>query len=133
MKTYEISRDEIKGLEPITEGYKAVKYDGGTQQDFKYCEMGESLIGRIFKVDGDIEACAWGLHFSKDPAYVFNFYEPLGYNKYFKIRAYEQVIDSIDGLKSVAHKCANISRAYPNLMRRFLRRLRSKRNEKRKM
>lgn len=111
MKTYEISRDEIKGLEPITEGYKAVKYDGGTKRDFKYCEMGESLTGRIFKVDGDIEACAWGLHFSKDPAYVFNFYEPLGYNRYFKVRAYGKVIDHSNGLKSVA-QCIEFCEEY---------------------
>ena len=111
MKTYEISRDEIEGLEPIAEGYKAIKYDGGTQRDFKYCEMGESLIGRIFKVDGDISACAWGLHFSKDPAYVFNFYEPLGYNRYFKVRAYGKVIDHSDGLKSVA-QCIEFCEEY---------------------
>ena len=111
MKTYEISRDEIKGLEPIAEGYKAIKYDGGTKQDFKYCEKGESLIGRVFKVDGDISACAWGLHFSKDPADVFNFYEPLGYNRYFKVRAYEKVIDCSDGLKSVA-QCIEFCEEY---------------------
>ena len=111
MKTYEISRDEIKGLEPIAEGYKAIKYDGGTKQDFKYCEKGENLIGRIFKVDGDISACAWGLHFSKDPADVLNFYKPLGYNRYFKVRAYEKVIDCLDGLKSVA-QCIEFCEEY---------------------
>ena len=111
MKTYEISRDEIKGLEPIAEGYKAIKYDGGTKQDFKYCEKGENLIGRIFKVDGDISACAWGLHFSKDPADVLNFYNPLGYNRYFKVRAYEKVIDCLDGLKSVA-QCIEFCEEY---------------------
>ena len=111
MKTYEISRDEIKGLEPMSEGYKAIKYDGGTKQDFKYCEKGENLIGRIFKVDGDISTCAWGLHFSKDPADVFNFYEPFGYNRYFKVRAYEKVIDCLDGLKSVA-QCIEFCEEY---------------------
>ena len=100
MSTYEIDRKEIEGLEPVAVGYKAVKWDTGTQQNFKHGEVGEDLTGKIFKVDGDISACSWGLHFSKDPANVFNFYEPLGYNRYFKVRAYGKVIDH-DGTKSV--------------------------------
>ena len=102
MKTYEITKNEIKNLKVIAEGYKVVKYDNSTLQNFRYGEKGESLVGKIFKVDGNINECKWGLHFSKDPANVFNFYEPLGYNKYFKVRAYGKVIDSNDSLKSVA-------------------------------
>ena len=100
-KTYEIKREALGELEVLAEGYKAVEYDNSTKQNFRYGEKGESLVGKIFKVDGDISECKWGLHFSKDPANVFNFYEPLGYNKYFKVRAYGTVIDSDDGLKSV--------------------------------
>ena len=102
MKTYEITIADIKDLEVLAEGYKVVKYDNGTLQSFRYGEKGESLVGKIFKVDGNINECKWGLHFSKDPANVFNFYEPLGYNKYFKVRAYGKVIDSNDSFKSVA-------------------------------
>ena len=102
MKTYEIKKSEIEGLELLAVGYKAVNYDNGTQQTFRYGEKGENLIGRIFKVDGNVKECKWGLHFSKDPANVFNFYEPLGYNKYFKVHAYGNCVDSTDGLKSVA-------------------------------
>ena len=102
MKTYEIKKSDLNGLEVITTGYKAVSYDNGTLQAFRYGEKGESLVGRVFKVDGNISECRWGLHFSKDPANVFNFYAPLGYNKYFKVNAYERVIDSDSGLKSVA-------------------------------
>ena len=104
MNTYEITKDEIKDLEVLAEGYKAIKYDLSTKGDinFRYGEKGENLIGKIFKVDGEIEECTLGLHFSKDPAYVFNFYEPLSYNRYFKVRAYGNLVDSQDGFKTVA-------------------------------
>jgi hypothetical protein len=40
----------------------AVKWDSGTKQRFRYGETGEKLEGKIFRVDGDINACNWGLH-----------------------------------------------------------------------
>ena len=102
MKTFEITKD--KAGEFICEGYKAISWDSSTEGDssFRYGEEGENLIGKIFTVDGNIEECKWGLHFSKDPAHVFNFYEPLGYNRYFKIKAYGKAIDAKDGFKTVA-------------------------------
>ena len=102
METIEIQRKELNGAKPLCYGYKAVKWDSGTKQRFRYGETGEKLEGKIFRVDGDINACNWGLHFSKDPANVFNFYEPLGYNRYFKVAAYENIVDTPDGLKTVA-------------------------------
>ena len=68
MKTYEISRDEIDGMEYV-EGYKAVNYDLTTKGDgkFRYGEKGENIIGKVFKCDGDVELCRWGLHFFKRP------------------------------------------------------------------
>ena len=102
MKTYEISKAEAG--EVICEGYKAINYDSSTMGDkkFRYGKEGKSLVGKFFTVDGDIRECNWGLHFSKDPAHVFNFYEPLGYNRYFKIRAYGKAVDAKDGFKTVA-------------------------------
>ena len=102
MKTYEISKAEAG--EFICEGYKAINWDSSTKgySKFHYGKEGESLVGKFFTVDGDIEECKWGLHFSKDPAHVFNFYEPLGYNRYFKIRAYGKAVDATDGFKTVA-------------------------------
>ena len=104
MKTYKISKEDIKELKPLAVGYKAVKWNLSTNgtSGFRYGEVDEDIVGTIWKVDGAIKECNWGLHFSKDPANVFNFYEPLGYNRYFKINAYEEVIDTPDGLKSVA-------------------------------
>ena len=103
MKTREISREELTQYKLICEGYKAVNYDNGTQQSFTYAPKDESLVGRAYMVEGEISECKWGLHFSKDPAHVFNFYKPLGYNKHFKIRAYDKVVDSSDGFKSVTN------------------------------
>ena len=102
METIEIQREALNGAEPLCYGYKAVKWDSGTMQDFRYGETGDALVGKIFRVDGDIRNCNWGLHFSKDPANVFNFYEPLGYNRYFKVAAYEKTVDKSDGFKTVA-------------------------------
>lgn len=101
-RTYEMPREKLEGLEVLAEGYKAIEYDGGTKGDFMYGEKGDTLIGRVFAVDGDLSECKWGLHFSRDPAYVFNFYEPLGYNRYFKIRAYGKILETEDGMKTVA-------------------------------
>ena len=87
MKTYQINKDDLKNKTIIAEGYKAIKYDLSTNGDssFKYGNKDTDIIGTVWTVDGDISACNWGLHFSKDPANVFNFYEPLGYNRYFKV------------------------------------------------
>lgn len=123
METIEIQRKELNGAKPLCYGYKAVKWDSGTNQRFRYGETGEKLEGKIFRVDGDINACSWGLHFSKDPANVFNFYEPLGYNRYFKVAAYENIVDTPDGLKTVA-QCIEFVEEYDlmqfiNLIKQF--------------
>ena len=104
MKAYEISREEIKGLEPICEGYKAVNYDLSTRgdKDFRYGKKGENIIGKVFHVEGELKACNLGLHFSKDPANVFRYYKSLGYNRYFKVKAYGNCIDGDNGCKTVA-------------------------------
>ena len=129
MKTYEIKKSDLIGLEVLATGYKAVNYDNGTLQSFRYGEKGESLVGRVFKVDGNISECKWGLHFSKDPENVFNFYAPLGYNKYFKVNAYESVVDSTDGFKTVAQIIEFVEEydimQYIEIIKRFDRSMRS--------
>ena len=104
MKTEKIAREEIAELEVLAEGYKVVKHDLSTNgtSKFRYGQKGENIVGTVWKCDGDITECRWGLHFSKDPANVFNFYEPFGYNRYFKVRAYGKVEDAQDGMKTVA-------------------------------
>lgn len=104
MKTYEITKEQAGDF--VCEGYKAVKWDYSTNgnSNFKYGKENESLVGKFFTVDEPekIEECKWGLHFSKDPANVFNFYDPLGYNHYYKVKAYGKVVDAKDKAKTVA-------------------------------
>lgn len=78
MQTREITKEELGKAEVICYGYKAINYDSSTRagNKFRYGKKGENLVGKIFTVDGEIQEYKWGLHFSKDPAYVFNFYEP---------------------------------------------------------
>ena len=96
MKTYQITRKDIERLKVLEEGYKVIKWDLSTNGDknFKYGNEEDNLIGTVWEVDGDISKCNWGLHFSKNPAHVFNFYEPLGHNRYFKVKAYKEIKDN---------------------------------------
>ena len=60
MKTYEISKSDLENLEIVAIGYKAVNYDNSTLHgSFKYGNKDENLVGKIFKVDGDISECSW--------------------------------------------------------------------------
>ena len=105
MQTREITKEELGKAEVICYGFKAINYDSTTKagNEFRYGKKGENLVGKIFTVDGKIKECKWGLHFSKDPAYVFNFYEPLGYNRYFKIAAYNSVVLDITIILKLPH------------------------------
>lgn len=53
MKTYEISKTDLNGAEPICYGYKVIMWDNGTRQDFTYGKPDESLVGRVFRVVKD--------------------------------------------------------------------------------
>ena len=125
MQTREITKEELGKAEVICYGFKAINYDSSTKagNEFRYGKKGENLVGKIFTVDGEIQECKWGLHFSKDPAYVFNFYEPLGYNRYFKVAAYNSVIDDKEGMKSVAQTIEFVEEydlmKYINLIKEF--------------
>lgn len=96
MQTYQITKKEIEGLEVLAEGYKAIKWDSSTKgnSSFSYGKENDVLVGTVWEVDEEIKKCKWGLHFSKDPANVFSFYEPLGYNRYFKVKAYKGIRDN---------------------------------------
>lgn len=85
----------------LAEGYKIFKNDWYTKHG-KYCYADENgnVVGTFHKVDGNIEECKWGLHFSKNPFHCFNFYESVQWNKFAKVRAYENIIEC--GEKTVA-------------------------------
>lgn len=101
MKTYRINKEDLKNKEVLAEGYKIFK-QGFKARDYCYADENGQVEGTFHKVDGNIEECKWGLHFSKNPFHCFNFYECVQWNEFAKVRAYENVTDSEDGEKSVA-------------------------------
>ncbi len=94
MKTYRITEKEIEGMKPVAVGYKMFNNDFTTAHgDYDYKDENGSVVGTIHKVDGDIEECRWGLHFSKLPHDCFNFYSPVQWNKFAKVEAYGKLIE----------------------------------------
>ena len=76
MKTYQITENEIKGMPVLATGYKIFNNDWTTKNGkYDYRNKNGEVLDTIHKVDGDIRACSWGLHFSKLPHNCFNFYE----------------------------------------------------------
>ena len=59
-----------------------------------------NIVGSFHKVCGEIEQCQWGLHFCKNPLHCLNYYEPVQWNKFAKVNAYENIIEKDD--KTVA-------------------------------
>jgi hypothetical protein len=103
METKRISEKEIEGMPVLATGYKMFKNDWTTKHGkYDYKDEKGNVLGSIHKVEGDLEECACGLHFSKLPHDCFNFYESVQWNKFAKVEAYKECIDSEDGEKSVA-------------------------------
>ena len=101
MKTYRINKEDLKNKEVLAEGYKIFE-QGFKARDYCYADENGRVKGSFHKVDGSIQECKWGLHFSKNPFNCFNFYGSVQWNEFAKVQAYENVIDSKDGEKSVA-------------------------------
>lgn len=101
MKTYKIDKKEIEGMEISETGYKVLHYDlKGLQGDFSYGDVNENICGNVYKVDGKISLCNWGLHSCKNPVDTLYYYEPLGYSRYFKVNSYGNILH--DNRKTVA-------------------------------
>ena len=94
MNTYRIDKKDLKNKKVLAEGYKVFKNDWSTKYgNYCYADENGNVVGTFHKVDGDIEECKWGLHFSKNPFHCFNFYECVQWNKFAKVRAYENIIE----------------------------------------
>ena len=50
METIEIQRKELNGAKPLCYGYKAVKWDSGTNQRFRYGETMERTHKEVIPV-----------------------------------------------------------------------------------
>ena len=102
MNTYQITEKEIKGLKLLAVGYKIFNNDWTTKKgNYDYKDKNGNVINTIHKVDGNLQECAWGLHFSKKPQDCFNFYECVQWNKFAKVEAYGECIDASDNKKSI--------------------------------
>ena len=90
-----ISKDEIKGLTPVAEGYKIFNYDWTADQnnyDFKD-PMTNEAIGTVHKAEGKISCCNNGFHFCKEPLDCVLYYSPVTWNKFAKVRGYGQIAE----------------------------------------
>ena len=95
MKTYRITEKDIQGLEPLAVGYKIFRNDWTTKSgNYDYKDENGNVVGTIHKVDGKIQDCKWGLHFSRKPQDCFSFYECVQWNKFAKVEAYENIIEA---------------------------------------
>ena len=65
MKTYRI--DSVAGKAVLAEGYKIFNWDWTGADNYCYADENGNIEGSIHTVDGKLEACAWGLHFCKNP------------------------------------------------------------------
>ena len=93
MKTFRISENEIKDLKPVAVGYKIFRNDWTAKiNGYDYKDENGNVLNTIHKVDGDINECSWGLHFSKRPQDCFNFYDSVQWNKFAKVEAYDQLL-----------------------------------------
>ena len=102
MKTYRLKNKEIKDLPVLATGYKILRNDWTTKNGYDYKDKKGNVLNTIHKVDGNLKECEWGLHFSKKPQDCFNFYECIQWNKFAKVEAYGECVDTSDNKKSIA-------------------------------
>lgn len=93
MKTFRITENEIKDMKPVAVGYKIFRNDWTAKSNgYDYKDENGNVLNTIHKVDGDIEECNWGLHFSLKPIDCFKFYETIPWYKFAKVEAYDQLL-----------------------------------------
>ncbi len=103
MRTYKINKKDLKNEKILSIGYKMFNNDWSTRKgNYCYADENGKVLNTIHRVDGTISECNWGLHFSKNPIHCFNFYESVQWNKFAKVNAYEEIIESKSGDKTVA-------------------------------
>ena len=90
--TYRISKDEIKDLPVLAEGYKIFNADWECI-DYCYADENGTAVGTVHKVDGELAMCVNGFHFCKKLENCFEYHEPIPYKKIAKVRAYGTIID----------------------------------------
>ena len=90
--THRISRDELKDLPVLAEGYKIFDADWKCM-DYSYADENGIAVGTVHKIEGELIICSNGLHFCEEVEDCFEYYDPIKCNKIAKVRAYGEVID----------------------------------------
>ena len=88
-----VSRDIIKDLTPVAEGYKIFNNDWTADQgkyDFKDPVTGKA-VGTVHQVVGKIVCCENGFHFCENPLDCLGYYPMMQWNKFAKVRGYGQI------------------------------------------
>ena len=88
-----VSRDTIKDLIPVAEGYKIFNNDWTAAQDdydFKDPDTGKA-VGTVHRVAGKIACRGNGFHFCENPLDCLNYYPIMQWNKFAKVRGYGQI------------------------------------------
>lgn len=89
--THRISRDEIKDLSVLAEGYKIFNEDWKCMR-YCYADENGTAVGTVHKIEGQLIICSNGLHFCEELEDCFEYYDPIKCNKIAKVRAYGEVI-----------------------------------------
>ena len=88
-----VSRDTIKGLTPVAEGYKIFNNDWTADQggyDFKDPTTGKA-VGTVHQVAGKTACCENGFHFCENPLDCLGYYPMVQWNRFAKVRGYGQI------------------------------------------
>ena len=88
-----IDKKEIKGLEPVAEGYKIFNNDWTANFGNNYCYADDNgnVEGTVHKQEGFPEKCKNGLHFCENPLDCFRYYPVVQWNKFAKVRGYGHI------------------------------------------
>lgn len=90
-RTHRISRDKLKDLPVLAEGYKIFDVDWKCM-NYCYADENGTAVGTVHKIEGELIICNNGLHFCEELEDCFEYYDPIKCNKIAKVRAYGEVI-----------------------------------------
>ena len=87
-----ISKDDIKGLEVVAEGFKIFNNDWtATQNNYCYADENGNVEGTVHKQEGFPKKCSYGLHLCINPLDCLRFYPMVQWNKFARVRGYGNI------------------------------------------
>ena len=101
-KTMRVDPSFLDGKEPLAVGYKIFEYDGGANGDYCYCDESNVMEGSVHTVTGPLQKCGWGLQFCRNPLDCLCYQDPVTWNRFAQVEAYDEMIEHEGDDKSVA-------------------------------